>query len=214
MGKELEQSIPIIDAAFKAGVVHFVYSSLSNVEAESNNKYHVPHFTDKGKVEEYIHKKGFKYTAYPAPAFYYQNFKTFFPPKADDKGNYSITIPETKNITAIDINQYGAIVAAVFANPEKYNGKFIPIAGESQHPQYYVDAISEKVGKKVTLNAVPQKVFASFGFPGADELAAMFGWFDEYGYFGKYQNNWDESLKIDTSIKNFKDWLKEENFTL
>jgi hypothetical protein len=36
----------------------------------------------------------------------------------------------------------------------------------------------------VTYNAVPESVFATF-FPGAAEFADMFGWFNEYGYYGE-----------------------------
>jgi uncharacterized protein YbjT (DUF2867 family) len=72
-------------------VKQFVYSSLSNSQQESNGKYEVAHFTTKAKVEDYIRSKGFEFTFFPAPGFYYQNFQTFFPPKSDENGNLSIT---------------------------------------------------------------------------------------------------------------------------
>jgi hypothetical protein len=37
----------------------------------------------------------------------------------------------------------------------------------------------------VKFNFVPEKVYASFGFPFAAEMAAMFAFFDEFGYFGE-----------------------------
>ena len=40
-------------------------------------------------------------------------------------------------------------------------------------------------GKPVKFNSVPEKVFASFPFPGAEEMATMFCFFDEYGYYGE-----------------------------
>jgi len=42
-------------------------------------------------------------------------------------------------------------------------------------------------GKQVAYNCVPESVFGTF-FPGATELADMFGWFTEYGYYGEKNN--------------------------
>lgn len=213
MFKEYEQSVPVVDAALAAGVSQIVFSTLPDTFELSNGKYDVPHFTAKAKVENYIRGKGFKYTAFPAPGFYYQNFNTFFPPKADENGNLSITLPETKQIGAIDVSQMGGVVAAVFQHPEKYNGLLIPICGENETPQFYVDAISEKLGKKVALNLVPIEVFGTFGFPGAKELADMFGWFNEYGVWGANVNPF-LGREIDPSIRNFKDFLVQSDFHL
>jgi uncharacterized protein YbjT (DUF2867 family) len=212
MHKEYEQSVPIVDAALKAGVTHFVYSSLANSEAESNGKFKVAHFTTKAKVEAYIKGKSFKYTAFPAPAFYFQNYRGFFPAKADSDGNLSVTMPlSTKPIDGIDITQFGGVVTAIFNYPEKYNGKFIAVAGETISPQACIDAISERIGKPIKLNLIPLETFATFPFPGAEELAEMFGWFNEYGYYGKHSDV-EEGKRIDPTLRNFKEFLVHSNF--
>ena len=89
-----------------AGVKHFVYSTLSNSKQESNGKYGVDHFSTKANVEDYIRAKGFKYTAFPAAAFYYQNFQSFFPPKADENGNYTITYTIVFFLFFVELNHY------------------------------------------------------------------------------------------------------------
>lgn len=212
MGKEYEQSVPVIDAAFEAGVKQFVFSSLANSLQESNGKYSVDHFSTKAKIENYIRSKGFQYTAFPAAGFYYSNFQSYFPARPDENGNFTVTMPISTRIAAGDVNQIGGVVAAVFADPAKYNGLFIAFAGEEQPPEYFVNAMSAKSGKKITLNQVPIEVFASFGFPGAHELAEMFSWMNEYGYFGSHDTF--AGRNIDPTLRTFPQWLDHINYSL
>src|SRR6266705_6455190 len=48
---EVEQASAAVRAAKDAGVKHFVWSTLPDVEAISGGKFHVPHFTGKAKVD-------------------------------------------------------------------------------------------------------------------------------------------------------------------
>jgi len=202
---EHDQAILIVDAAKKAGVKQFIFSTLPYVSVESNGKVKVPHFDAKARVEEYVRKQGFQYSAFPALAFYYQNFETFFPPKPDDNGNLVLAIPITSSLIAVDVSQVGIVVKGIIDNPEKWNGQFIPVAGDKESLQYYADALSEKEGKKVILNQIPHEVFASFGFPMAAEIAAMFHWFNDYSFYGK--KDWQDSKKTYPELRTFKAYL-------
>lgn len=46
--------------------------------------------------------KPFEHVSFVAPAFYYQNFKIFFPPK-EEGDTLVFTLPETSSITAFDV---------------------------------------------------------------------------------------------------------------
>jgi len=212
MGKEKEQGKALVDAAKSAGVTHFQWASLPDVEVESNHKFHVPHFTDKAKVEQYAKTVGFKYTTFPAASFYYQNFKAFFPPKKEGD-TYVYTLPEAATITAFDVEDTGTAVVAAFKHPDRWNNLYLPLSGDHASPAEYIAAIGAHTGKKTKLTSVPIEVFAKFGFPGAEELAHMFGWFSLATYHGHAAKR-EESIRANPNMKSFKQWLVSSGFKL
>src|ERR1700730_17812760 len=51
---ELQQATAAIRAAKDAGVKHFIWSTLPDVEAISGAKFDVPHFTGKAKIDRVV----------------------------------------------------------------------------------------------------------------------------------------------------------------
>src|SRR5437870_10692220 len=56
---ELKQATAVVHAAKAAGVRHFVWSTLPDVEAISGGKLHLPHFTGKAKIDRIVREAGF-----------------------------------------------------------------------------------------------------------------------------------------------------------
>src|SRR5438132_7170102 len=56
---ELKQATAAIRAAKDAGVKHFVWSTLPDVEAIRGGKFNVPHFTGKAKIDRVVKEAGF-----------------------------------------------------------------------------------------------------------------------------------------------------------
>src|SRR3981189_2202134 len=83
---ELKQATAAIRAAKDAGVKHFIWSTLPDVEAISGGKFNVPHFTGKAKIERVVKDGGFEnYTLVIAP-FYYQNLAGALGPQKQADG--------------------------------------------------------------------------------------------------------------------------------
>jgi len=207
-GKELEYGFTLNEAVKEAGVKHYIFSSLPNADAISNKKWHVTHFTDKKIIEENARKMGIP-TVGLGPAFYFQNFQTMLAPKKTENGLvFSLPLELNHYLTAFDVNDIGPAAVSIFHDFQKYDGKFIPLAGSHAHPQDYVKEFVEVTGVKATYQPIPLDVYAKLPFPGAEELAQMFGWFRDYTYFGP-NADLEIGRKVHPGLKTWKEWLQK-----
>src|SRR6266436_9409498 len=71
---ELKQATEAVRAAKNAGVKHFIWSTLPNVEAISGGKFDVTHFTGKAKIDRIVKEAGFPHHTFVIAPGYYQNF--------------------------------------------------------------------------------------------------------------------------------------------
>jgi uncharacterized protein YbjT (DUF2867 family) len=218
MGKEAEQGKKLVDAAKKAGVKHLFWATLPNVKRISNGKYKVPHFSDKALVQEYIEEmqkktpKPFQHVTFIAAAFYYQNFENFLPVKKDSNGVFVFKLPDTRMLTAFDVNELGLGVVTALAHPDEFNMKRIDYYGEHAPLQHYVDTFTKVTGQKARLEAVPRDQWAKSGQQGAEEFADMFGWFNEYTYFGPDGNPEFGKKGTQGKLSNWETYLRKSGW--
>src|ERR1700760_1924765 len=107
---EIAQGKNAIDAAKAAGINHYIWSTLPDVEFISHGEFEVAHFTNKAKVDDLVRSAGFKYYTFVQPPFYYQNFiQRMAPqPKLDGSTGWVLPIGPTKKIIHMsDINDLG-----------------------------------------------------------------------------------------------------------
>ena len=84
---EVEQATAAVRAAKDAGVKHFIWSTLPDVEAISKGKLHVPHFTGKAKVDQLVREAGFANHTFVIAPFYYQNLIGVLAPQKQPNGS-------------------------------------------------------------------------------------------------------------------------------
>jgi len=183
---ELKQATAAVRAAKDAGVKHFIWSTLPDVEAISGSKFHVPHFTGKSKVDRVVREAGFANHTFVIAPFYYQNLIGVLGPQKQPNGSAGWTLPLDPAVRSIhmgDISELGAVVAGAFAHPgQAGHGEYLPLVGDFLSFNEIIDTLNRH-GNNFSFHQVPKDVFAGF-FPGAAEIAEMFAYFQAHTYLG------------------------------
>jgi uncharacterized protein YbjT (DUF2867 family) len=183
---ELKQATAAVRAAKNADVKHFIWSTLPDVEAISGDKFHVPHFTGKAKIDRIVKEAGFAYHTFVIAPFFYQNLVGALAPQRQKDGTLGWALPLDPNVRCIhmgDIRQLGNIVAGAFAHPDQAgNGEHLPLVGDFMSFNEIIDTLNRQ-GHKFSFKQVPKEVFVTF-FPGAAETAEMFSYFQAHTYLG------------------------------
>jgi len=183
---ETKQALAAVNAAKDAGVQHFIWSTLPNVETISGGAINVPHFTDKAKVERVVSDAGFAHHTFVIAPFYYQNLLGAMAPQkqADGTAGWALPLdPERRVIHMGDITELGRIVAGAFAQPELAgHGEHLPLVGDFLSFNEIIATLGRQ-GNKFSFKRVPREVFAGW-FPGAEDVAAMLAYFEAHTYLG------------------------------
>jgi len=183
---ELKQATAAVRAAKDAGVKHFVWSTLPNVEAISGGKFDVPHFTGKAKIDRIVKEAGFPHHTFVIAPGYYQNFVGFLAPQKQADGSVGWALPLDPDVRCLhmgDIRELGNIVAGAFAHPDEAgHGEYLPLVGDFMSFNEIVETLNRQ-GHKFSVKQVPKEVFATL-FPGAAELAEMFSYWEVHTYLG------------------------------
>jgi uncharacterized protein YbjT (DUF2867 family) len=183
---ERKQALAAVHAAKDAGVQHFVWSTLPNVETISRGKFHVAHFTDKAKVDRIVKEAGFAHHTFVIAPFFYQNLLGAMGPQkqADGAQGWALPLdPERRAIHMGDITELGALVVGAFLQPELAgHGEYLPLVGDFLSFNEVVATLNRQ-GHQYSFKQVPQELFASW-FPDAKVIAEMLAYFEAHTYLG------------------------------
>ena len=183
---EFAQGTAAVRAAKAAGVEHFIWSTLPDVEAISGGQFDVPHFTGKAKVDRVVTEAGFANHTFVIAPFFYQNLAGAMAPQQQADGSMGWALPLDPSVRCIhmgDIRELGEIVARAFAHPDQAgHGEYLPLVGDFMSFNEIVDTLNRQ-GHKFSFQQVPKEVFATL-FPGAAEIAEMLSYFQAHTYLG------------------------------
>ncbi|KAK7743601.1 hypothetical protein SLS53_004136 [Cytospora paraplurivora] len=197
MKLEIQQGKNLADAAKEAGVKHFVWSSLLNVNKLTDGKLpNVYHFDSKAIVEDYIRELGIPATFF-LPGFYMSNIPgnmmRQLPP--DNAWTLALPVPETAPFPLIAEEDFGKWVKAIVLKRDEPGvlGRRVYAASAYVTAREIVETFKRafpEAGRTARFLSVPHdqylKTLTGFGLPqfAADELLENMRLMDEGGYFG------------------------------
>ncbi len=202
---EVAQGRSAVEAAKAAGVDHFIWSTLPNVAEISNGAFNVAHFTNKAKVDKIVEAAGFKWFTFVEPPFYYQNLAgPMYVPQPGPNGTPTWSVPmrpDARGIHMGDITELGNVVAGAFEHPDEVGrGQHLSLAGGLMSWNDIVDTLRSQ-GHNLAYSQVEDDPWG---------IRDMFGYFEEYTYFGPDADN-KIALAKQVSTKPFTDfatWAK------
>ncbi|MEK6324955.1 MAG: NmrA/HSCARG family protein [Acidobacteriota bacterium] len=209
---ELRQATAAVRAAIDAGVKHFIWSTLPDVELIGGGKFNVPHFTGKAKIDSLVEEAAFANHTFVIAPFFYQNLVGTLAPQKQADGTLGWALPLDPTARVIhmgDITELGDIVAGAFEHPDEAgNGEYLALVGDFMSFNEIVDTLNRQ-GHDLSYKQVPKESFAG-SFPGATEIAETFGYWEAHTYLGS-----DSSDKIALANKiaarrptKFSSWAK------
>src|SRR5450432_1095535 len=183
---EFKQATAAVRAAKEAGVKHFIWSTLPDVEAISGGRFDVPHFTGKAKIDRIVKEAGFPHHTFVIAPGYYQNFVGSLAPQKQADGSVGWALPLDPDVRCLhmgDIRELGNIVAGAFAHPDEAgNGEYLPLVGDFLSFNEIVETLNRQ-GHNLSYRRIPKEIFAG-AFPGAAEIAEMISYWQAHTYLG------------------------------
>ncbi|KAJ4187799.1 hypothetical protein NW759_016870 [Fusarium solani] len=205
---EVKQGKAMIDESIKAGVQHFVYSSVERGgnERSWDNPTPVPHFKTKHEIEHYLRDatagKSMGWTIL-RPVIFMDNLAPGFP------GRVFLTMLrdtiKDKPLQWIATKDIGFFGAEAFHNPSAWNRRAFGVAGDVLTFSQLSDTFQRVTGKPAgTTFSLLGKALKH----GVLEMGIMVDWFRDEGYAADLA----EAKKVHPDVITMETWLKNSAF--
>jgi uncharacterized protein YbjT (DUF2867 family) len=172
--REVQQGKNMAAAALDAGVEHFVFSSVGGADRRSG----VGHFETKSEIENHIRALGLPATIIRPVGF----MENYYIPQLERqlvKGRLLTPIRADKPLQTIAADDIGQFIGLVFAEPVRFIGLELEIAGSELTGPESADVFARVLGRRMTIHRLPMfMVRLSLG----KEWAQMFKWLDKCGF--------------------------------
>jgi uncharacterized protein YbjT (DUF2867 family) len=190
---EIAMGVNVADAALAAGASHLVYASVGGVDRNP-----VPwHWKTKARIEEHIEGLGLPYT-FLRPVMFMENHASPGPfGVAGEAALVRIASPGTR-IQVVAVTDIGAFAALAFADPERFVGRKLELAGDEVTLEQLVEAISRTIGRPINLDPLTPEAAEKYGV----DLYRTHG-----PRFGGWQANVPALRELHPGLLDFDGWL-------
>jgi uncharacterized protein YbjT (DUF2867 family) len=193
--RELRLGRLAADAALRAGVRHFVYSSVLGAED-------APAYGRTGHklaIEDHVRGSGLTATVL-RPAGFMENF--FLPAFGIAQGALNEPTNPDIAVPLIAVDDIGAIAARIFTEPDRYVGATLDLVGDSRTPVEIATVLSRALGRPIAHVHAPLDAVRQVN----PLLAALYDWTNEHGYPAV---DIHALRRIHPGLKTLKAWLAE-----
>ena len=169
---EVQQGVALAQAAKKAGVQHFVYSSVGSAHKETG----IPHFDSKFSIEEEVRRLDLPYTIV-RPVFFMDNWE--WSRQAILGGTLAQPLTPDTRLQQVATEDIGGVAALAFAKPSEWLGRAVDLAGDELTLTELAAVFSRVIGRPVQYQQIPIDQFRQRA---GDEDTIMYQWFQDVGY--------------------------------
>jgi uncharacterized protein YbjT (DUF2867 family) len=169
--KEEEQGKRLARLAKRAGVAHFVYTSVGSAQLKTG----IPHFDNKSRVEDVVREQGFASHVIFRPVFFMENVLGAWFLQGDKL--VAALKPDTK-VQMISVKDIGRIEAQGFTRAAELKGREIDLAGDSVSMKQAAQVLSEVLARPIELVTIPIDAVRQSN----QDFALMLQWFEDVGY--------------------------------
>jgi uncharacterized protein YbjT (DUF2867 family) len=196
--REVAQGKGIADAARRAGVSHFVFPSIGLAEQSTG----VPYFEAKAAIERHITAAALPATIL-RPAMFMEDLvdSKYAPPMW--WGSFRRTVGAQKKVYWVAVDDLGAIVARVAADPAAHIGHAYTIAGDCRSIAEAGDVFKRVTGKRPL--AIPAPNWVIRRVVNAD-LVPMWEWLGR----NAFSIDLEPARRLLPEIKDMERWLRDK----
>ncbi|WP_159107002.1 NmrA/HSCARG family protein [Streptomyces coelicoflavus] len=170
---EERQARAVADAAVRAGVRHFVYSSVGGADRDTR----VPHFESKHRTEQYLRTLDLPTTVL-RPVMFHDILLDIAPRPVEGELVLSMWLDPATPVQLIATADIGVFAADAFEDPDAWLGRVVEIAGDCLTGPQMAAAFEAVAGVPVSYRRLPIEPLRS----ARPDLANMFDWFERDGY--------------------------------
>ena len=200
--REVQQGNNLADAAKKAGVAHFVYSSVGGAERNSG----IDHWESKWEVEQHIRKLNLPATMI-RPAAFMENYYIDQVEIGILKGKLMDPVRGDKPYQTIAADDIGAFIALAFERPKEFIGEAVEIAGSELTNREAAEVFSRVLGRKVRFQRLP---LPAVRLVLGKEFYQMFRWFNASGFKADIETLRRRYPEI--HLRTLEEWLRDEGW--
>jgi uncharacterized protein YbjT (DUF2867 family) len=216
--KELVQASVMAQAAKQADLKHVVWSTLEDTRKlvpltddrmpTLMEKYKVPHFDAKAEANRAFAQFGVPVT-YMLTSFYWENLLYLgMGPKKGKDGKLELTLPMgEKRLAGIAVEDIGKCAFCIFKAGFDLLGKTVAFAGDHLTGAQMAAALAKELALPVDYNPMTPDEYRRLGTPGAEELANMFQYMQDFESEFCAVRNLDSARALNPSLQTFGGWL-------